>query len=245
MESDLLEDYLARLNIEEDRGVWLGNHSKIEYVLNKSRKYLKPGMSACEIGIGDGYLLRLLSSFRLEPTGIDISSYLVEKLGKVFDDDGLEISLLQHDMSQPIDYENAFTAVFCLDSLEHIEDLGKAIASIKRMLKPGGILVATLPLKENFTRNLVMCPKCHHKFHRVGHFHYFNSYADIVNMLGGTGSLRILKFGIIPGRGLPSIIIDLLKKTVFRRKRYTDGLPNTENTCFFIAQFDKRLESVV
>jgi hypothetical protein len=67
--NETLDDYLARLNIEGGRKIWQGNHPKIEYVFNKSKKYLKPGMSACEIGIGDGYLLRLFAYFWLKSTG--------------------------------------------------------------------------------------------------------------------------------------------------------------------------------
>lgn len=138
MENEKTEDYLARLNVAGERKVWLGNHPKIEYVFAKSRKYIKPEMSICEIGIGDGHLLRLLNRFRSKCTGIDISNYLVKNLGTIFEDEGLEISLLQHDISEPIDLENAFDAVFCLDLLEHIENLEKAIENIKKILKPGG-----------------------------------------------------------------------------------------------------------
>ncbi len=31
MERETTEDYLAKLNIEGERKVWLGNHPKIEY----------------------------------------------------------------------------------------------------------------------------------------------------------------------------------------------------------------------
>jgi hypothetical protein len=53
----MIEDYLAKLNIEGGRKAWLANHPKIEYVFAKSKKYLKPKMSVCEIGIGDGHLI--------------------------------------------------------------------------------------------------------------------------------------------------------------------------------------------
>lgn len=245
MGNGIIDDYLARLNIEGEREVWLRNHPKIEYAFAKSKKYLKPGMSVCEIGIGDGHLLRLLNRFGLRSTGVDISSYLVTKLGMIFQDEGLEISLLQHDISEPLDdRENTFDAVFCLDILEHIENLEKAVENIKRILKSVGILVATLPWKENLESNMVICPKCRHKFHRIGHSHSFHSYDDIVNMLGSTSNLEILTFGFIPPPGLQNMFVHLLKKTVFRKKYYPDGLPNFKNTCFFVARFDKLLSGL-
>jgi SAM-dependent methyltransferase len=236
-ENETTEDYIAKLNIEGERNVWLGNRPKIKYIFAKSKKYLKSKMSVCEIGIGDGHLLRLLNRFGLKSTGIDISTYLVKKLGEIFEDEGIEVNFLQHDFSEPICYEAAFDAVFCLDVLEHIENVDGAIRNIKKMLKSGGILVATMPWKENLDNNRVICPKCHHKFHRIGHYHSFNSYRDIVRILGN--NFHILTFGFIPSKELEGIVIELFKKTLFRRKYYKDGLPNFLTTCFFVARLEK------
>ena len=236
----MIDDYLARLNIEGGRKVWLGNHPRIEYVFTQSRKYLKPGMPVSEIGIGDGYLLRLLSRAGLKVTGIDISDYLTKELGAIFKDDDLEISLLRQDISRPTDLKDAFETVFCLDILEHVEHLGEAIKNIKKILKPSGVLIATLPWKENLDSSMVVCPKCHHRFHRVGHFHSFHYYGDIGKMLGDNFS--IISFGFIPARGFQNRVIALLKKTLLRKHYYRDGLPAFQTTCFWIARLDKKLE---
>ena len=91
-------------------------------------KYLKPRMHICEISIGEGYLLLLLRSSRLnlKISGIDISEYLIHKLTSLKD---LGINLLKHDISKPIN-ENMncrFDVVFALDVLEHVEALEEAI----------------------------------------------------------------------------------------------------------------------
>ena len=234
MNNESIYDYTAKMNFENKRNVLLGNHPKIDYVFTESKKYLEPGMSVCEIGIGDGYLLRLLSRFGLKSTGIDISNYLIKKLQVIFQEEDLKINLLQHDISTPVDYENTFDAIFCLDILEHVRDIEKAIENIKKILKNGGILVVTLPWKEKLDNNMVICPKCHHKFHRVGHFHSFQSYDDIAKIFGD--DFRILAFDFIPPNGLQNIIIDLLKKIIFRKKYYKDNLPNFDNTCFIISR---------
>ncbi len=235
-----IDDYLAKLNIEGERKVWLGNHPKIEYVFNQSKKYLKPGMTVCEVGVGDGHLLRLASRSGFKVTGIDISGYLVQKLAKFFQGEGIEVSLLQHDISQPIDdFENSFGAIFALDLLEHVEALQKAIENIVKLLKQNGLLIATLPWKENFADNMVICPFCHRSFHRVGHAHSFHSYHEITEMLGQ--SFQIADFGFIPPQGLKNKGVDILKKTIFRRKYYKDGLPNFQTTCFFTARCSKRV----
>jgi ubiquinone/menaquinone biosynthesis C-methylase UbiE len=73
--SEKVHDYLARQHIEVGGEVWLRNRAKILYVFKRAMTYLKPGMHVCEIGIGEGYLLLLLKSSRLnlKITSIDIS----------------------------------------------------------------------------------------------------------------------------------------------------------------------------
>ena len=228
-------DYLARQQIEEGGKIWLGNRSKILYVFNRAMKYLKPGMHVCEIGIGEGYLLLLLSLSRLnlKVTGIDISEHLIRKLAAL--KDRLGIDLLKHDISKPIneDMWQRFDVVFALDVLEHIEDLEKAIENINRLLKPNGLLIATLPWMENLADNMVMCPFCHNVFHRIGHFHSFHSKSDVTKILGK--SFKIIEFDFI-FLGIQEKFIALLKKTIFRRKFYKNGLPNFQTTLFFVAQ---------
>jgi len=232
------EDYLARLNLEGERKTWLKNQPKIEHVFTQSKKYIKPGMSACEIGLGNGHLLRLLYNYGLKTTGIDISKYIVDILGTTFTHEGIAINLLIYDLSKPFILSKKFDAVFCLDVIEHVSDLENAIKNIKQILRPGGILVATLPWKENIDVNMVVCPECHHKFHRIGHHHSFHSIQDITNILGQF--FQIITFRFVPPKGLENVGISVLQKTIFRKKYYKGGLPNFPNTCFFIARLNNK-----
>ena len=234
MNESSVYDYLAKLNIEGGRGTWLANRPKIIYVFKRTRKYLKPGMHVCEIGFGEGYLLLLLRSLRLnlKITGIDISEYLIEKLSRL---KTLGIDLIRHDISRPIneDIVQRFDVVFALDVLEHIEALDKAIENIYKLLKPNGFLVATVPWKENIVDNMVMCPFCGHVFHRVGHIHSFHSMSDVTRMLGKF--FKIIEYDFV-FLGFEERFKAFLKKTIFRRRFYMNGLPNFQTTLFFVAQ---------
>ncbi len=230
------EDYLARLNIEGRRTVWKENHAKIEIVFTKTRKYLKSALDICEIGIGDGYLLRLLQSFGFKCTGIDISHYLIKKLKSIFEAAGFNIKLLCHNISEPLDSEEMFDVIYCLDVLEHLEGEGlqKAMDNIKRILKQKGLIIATLPWKENLSDRMVICPKCYHKFHPIGHFHSFHDYNDVVKIFGA--SFRIILFDVISGKDFMSKLKLIMKKTILRIKYYKNGLPNFRATVLVIAQ---------
>ena len=247
MNNESMYDYTAKMNIEEKRNVLLGNHPKIEYVFNRSKKYLNQKMSVCEIGIGDGHLIRLINRFGLKSTGIDISAYLIKKLGEIFKKEGLKVNLTQADISKDVGYNDCFDAVFCLDILEHVKNIDCAIKNIKKMLKKEGFLIATLPWKENLDESMVICPKCHEKFHRVGHFHSFQSYTDVEKMLGS--NFQILNFSFVPHNyagiaGLQNMLIDFLKNTFLRKSYYKDGFPLFKTTCLVIAQFNKSDNSI-
>ncbi len=69
-------------------------------------------------------------------------------------------------------------------------------------MKPGAILVATLPWKESLINNMNICPKCGHEFHRVGHFH---SYKDISEMFDGT--FQIVTICFINSRSLQNKVL--------------------------------------
>lgn len=179
-----LTDYLARLNLERKRTVWIENRAKINYVYEKTKKYIKNAKTACEVGVGEGYLLRLLHKCGLRVVGIDISKYLIKRLRDEFRKEGLDIELVEGDFSGINLEQHKFDVIFCLDVLEHIPELGKAIENIKTSLSNGGLLIGTLPLHENLDDNMVICPKCHYEFHRIGHYHSFDSIEDIEEILG-------------------------------------------------------------
>ena len=73
--------------------------------------------------------------------------------------------------------------IFCFDIFEHVKNIEYTIKNIKKMLKNEGFLIVTLPWRENLDESMVACPKCHEKFHRVGHYHSFQSYQDVEKML--------------------------------------------------------------
>jgi len=181
---ETVEDYYARLNFDGNRTCLFGNRDKINYVYEKCRKYFNNANDACEVGVGDGYLLRRLYNSGLKVVGIDISKFLVNRLQSQLEEENLDIKLIRGDISTINLESDKFDLVFCLDVLEHIFYIKDAIEKIKTILKIGGLLIVTLPWKENLDNNMVICPQCHHKFHRVGHYHSFDSIDELNQLLG-------------------------------------------------------------
>lgn len=69
---------------------------------------------------------------------------------------------------------------------------------IKRVLKPEGRLIVTVPYAEVLEENKYICPKCGHKFHKVGHLQSFDEIRikNILEMAGfETISIKVYAFG--------------------------------------------------
>ena len=231
--TESMDDYLARLNLEGKRTTWIQNRVKIDYVFRKVKKRLKNVRTVCEVGVGEGYLLRLLRNNGLKVVGIDISKYVVDALKNKFDSLDLGIQLIHGDISE-IQIKNKFDAFFCLDVLEHIPNIKKAIKNIKKGLHNGGLLIATLPLHENLDRKMAMCPKCNKQFHILGHYHSFSNIQEIKELL--SQQFKIVEVGEVKeiGKALDAIryLITKILSLISREK-------NTSTIYFFARRSDR------
>lgn len=131
---------------------------------------LSSGRSLLNIGCGDGFLERTAlergwkvlsadpdqrSVDRLQSNGIDARCGAIESL--------------------PIASESVYVVV-CTEVLEHLtpQSLKEGLKQIQRVLMPGGLLVGTVPYRENLLNNEVFCPHCQRTFHRWGHHQSFD-----------------------------------------------------------------------
>ena len=124
----------------------------IEYIEIQTKKlfnYLpkKKGMSICEIGVGQGCLLKKLAS--LAPSrlvGVDIASAYLQKL--IQDNVCFEPFLAN---AENLPFLEEFDMVISTDVLEHVLCLGDYLCSVYRSLKKGGVFVVRAPYLEDYT----------------------------------------------------------------------------------------------
>lgn len=96
--------------------------------------------------------------------------------------------------------DSSFNTVFCSEVLEHltVQQINKGVREIKRVLKPDGRLIVTVPYTEVLEENRYICPKCGHKFHKVGHLQSFDEIR-IKKILEVAGfeviSIKVYAFG--------------------------------------------------
>jgi ubiquinone/menaquinone biosynthesis C-methylase UbiE len=93
-----------------------------------------------EVGCGAGHLLARLPAGRA--VGIDLADSLLARTRKRL---GTRAALAQGDAGSLPFAAGSFDRVYCSEVLEHLVDPGAAVAEIRRVLKPGGVAVLSVP----------------------------------------------------------------------------------------------------
>ncbi len=93
------------------------------------------------IGCGSKREMTLASSIHSEVWGIDISELAIEKTRKNFP--GYNYKVM--DASNMTFEENTFDVVVCSEVIEHLPDQNGFLASVAKIVKPGGTFILTTP----------------------------------------------------------------------------------------------------
>jgi 2-polyprenyl-3-methyl-5-hydroxy-6-metoxy-1,4-benzoquinol methylase len=118
--------------------VYLAKMKLVKKFLNQHGKDKK----ILDIGCGEGILVEEMSAQGYDILGADLNYQSELVLKRNILDTGFE--------------SNSFDIVLCLDVIEHLNfgEQEKALAEIKRILKPEGILVLTVPNLAHFTSRI-------------------------------------------------------------------------------------------
>jgi SAM-dependent methyltransferase len=101
------------------------------------RAEVKPGERVLDFGCGAGRFLQELD----DGIGVEIAE---EAARRARENTGADVRLLEPDGSIPLGHGEV-DLVWCSETLEHIPDVAHALLEIRRVLKPGGRLLATVP----------------------------------------------------------------------------------------------------
>ncbi len=124
--------------IEKTHWWFFGRRKLIENFL---KEYVPVGGKILDFGCNNGFFVDILQKSGYEVIGVDVSEEAIEF--------GVSrgVKKLYHISSaQPLPFPpSSFDAILALDVLEHIEDDHLALVELKRVLKSGGKLIATVP----------------------------------------------------------------------------------------------------
>jgi SAM-dependent methyltransferase len=125
------------------------------------------------IGVGDGTFERTAQARGLIVYALDPSAGAIERLRAALTlGDRAKVGY-----SQSIPWpDETFDAVVMSEVLEHLDAsvFQATLAEVRRVLRPDGRFLGTVPYQEDLIANQVICPDCGTQFHRWGHEQSFS-----------------------------------------------------------------------
>lgn len=124
---------------------------------------------AIDFGCGAGFLMNSLLTHGVPVAGADFSVASVDLVRDRFA--GAPGFLGAHFVDDLSQHEGQFDAAFVIEVIEHVTDdrLSATLESVRRLLRPGGVIAVSTPNDEDLDAETVFCPCCRHTFHRWQH----------------------------------------------------------------------------
>jgi SAM-dependent methyltransferase len=143
----------------------------LRFLVSEARRFrAEAQLRVLNIGVGDGWLERQCAATGWKTFALDPSPGAIARLA----DSGAcgAIGMIEHLPWA----DDVFDVVFCSEVLEHLskEQTNNGLREIARILKPGGLLLGTVPANENLGEGQVVCPHCGSVFHRNGHLQSYD-----------------------------------------------------------------------
>lgn len=134
--------------------------------------HVRAGEYVLDLGCGGGRFSSWMLHAGYVAQGMDISSNALEMAKRNNPDVSFE--LLEPNGSIPTP-DGIFAAVWCTEVIEHILDVHAFLSEIRRVLKPGGILILTTPYHGFLKNLLIVLLKFDRHFNpELSHIRYFD-----------------------------------------------------------------------
>ena len=95
-----------------------------------------------DLGCGAGRFVAALRDAGADPVGVEIAEAALERARAVAP--GADLRLLEPDGSLPLEH-GSVDLVWCSEVLEHVADGAQLLHEVRRVLRPGGRLLVTVP----------------------------------------------------------------------------------------------------
>ncbi len=143
-DQNMAEEILLDLGPLVKRHPWWQARARLTLALLADLQ-VPPPASVLDAGTGWGVTLDALEKSGFAATGLDQSRSALEQL------DRPDRRLIEADLNQPLpDKVPQFEAVLALDLIEHLDEDGPAVSRLGTLVRPGGILIVSVPALPEF-----------------------------------------------------------------------------------------------
>jgi SAM-dependent methyltransferase len=157
----------------------------------------RPGERVLDLGCGAGRFVAVLRDAGADPVGVEIAPAALERARAVAP--GADLRLLAEDGSIPLEHRSA-DLVWCSEVLEHVADGAHLLQEARRVLKPGGRILLTVPFHGRVQAALVALTRFERHFDPQGqHLRFFTRRSLRAALLAaGFEEPRIRAVGRVP-----------------------------------------------
>jgi SAM-dependent methyltransferase len=103
---------------------------------------VRPGERVLDLGCGAGRFVAAVRGAGADPVGVELAEAALERArGNA---PGADLRLVADDGSLPLEHASV-DLVWCSEVLEHVPDTAHLLLEVRRVLRPGGRLLVTVP----------------------------------------------------------------------------------------------------
>jgi SAM-dependent methyltransferase len=207
---DCRQDAIWTYYQNERAGDFQGARPRMAHIIYTIRgKKRKSDIRLLNIGAGNGDFEKMAASQGWDIYSADPDEGTVNRLKLM----GIKAARMH--IEEMVFQDKQFDFVVASEVLEHlsVEQFNLGLAEVKRILKPGGWFIGTVPHREDLQQNYVFCPHCNSVFHRWGHMRSFDlkSLATDLNCFFSNVRVKRTAFVALRGKGLRGLIKGCLR----------------------------------
>jgi 2-polyprenyl-6-hydroxyphenyl methylase/3-demethylubiquinone-9 3-methyltransferase len=160
----------------------------------------RPGERVLDLGCGAGRFVAALRDAGADPVGVEIAEAALERARRTAP--GADLRLIEPDGSLPLEHAGV-DLVWCSEVLEHVADTEHTLLEARRVLRPGGRILITVPFHGRVKTALIALTRFDAHFDPLGqHLRFYtrdslattleqSAFADVrVRAWGGLPPLR-------------------------------------------------------
>jgi ubiquinone/menaquinone biosynthesis C-methylase UbiE len=157
----------------------------------------RPGERVLDLGCGAGRFVAALRDAGAEPIGVDIAEAALERARR--NAPGADLRLMEPDGSLPLEHASV-DLVWCSEVLEHVADTEHTLLEARRVLRPGGRALITVPFHGRVKTSLIALTRFDAHFDPLGQHLRFYTRESLATTLGRSAfeDVRVRAWGGLP-----------------------------------------------